>query len=149
MWFMVKDDGKYRARGLKGLGMDVKQAWSKVYKKVAEAMEEIIGALGTAENKALKIALADHHHVNWFFDLLGLIYPDWPSVELKDAEVGKTRKRARASDTLSSTSKRGGRGRGCARGSKVDRVAVVKVVASSAASSMVAARPMATVSLAP
>ena len=29
-WFVVKDDEKYRAHGLKGLGMDVKQAWSKV-----------------------------------------------------------------------------------------------------------------------
>ena len=29
-WFAVKDDEKYRACGLKGLGVDVKQAWSKV-----------------------------------------------------------------------------------------------------------------------
>jgi hypothetical protein len=48
---------------LKGLGVDVKQAWLKVlqksstptagvkvvYKKVAEYVEELIGALGTAE----------------------------------------------------------------------------------------------------
>ena len=25
-WFVAKDDEKYRARGLKGLGVDVKQA---------------------------------------------------------------------------------------------------------------------------
>ena len=98
-WFVVKDDEKYRAHGLKGLSMDEK------YKKVAEAVEELIEALGTAENKAIKIALADRHHVNRCFDLLGLIYPDWPSVELKDAEVGKKRKRARAGDKLTSTSK--------------------------------------------
>ena len=71
-----------------------------MYKKVAEAVEELIGALGTAENKAIKIALADHHRVNRCFDLLGLIYLDWPFVELKDAEVGKKRKRSRAGDTL-------------------------------------------------
>ena len=76
-----------------------------MYKKVAEAVEELIGALWTTENKAIKIALADRHHVNRCFDLLGLIYPDWPSVELKDAEVGKKRKRARAGDKLTSTSK--------------------------------------------
>ena len=88
-----------------------------MYKKVAEAVEQLIGALGTDENKAIKIALADHHRVNRCFDLLGLIYPIWPSVELKDAEVGKKRKRVGAGDKLTSTSKRGGRGRGCAGGS--------------------------------
>ena len=85
--FAIKDDEKYRARGLKGLGMDVKQAWSKVlrksntlaagvkvvYKKVVEAVEELIGALGTAENKAIKIVLADYHRGNRCFDLLGLV----------------------------------------------------------------------------
>jgi len=73
-----EDDEKYQARGLKGLGLDVKQAWSKVlrksntpaagvkvvYKKVAEAVEELIGSLGTAENKAIKVSLADRHRVN-------------------------------------------------------------------------------------
>jgi hypothetical protein len=29
-WFMVKDDEKYRARGLKGLGANVRLAWLKV-----------------------------------------------------------------------------------------------------------------------
>ena len=47
-----------------------------MYKKVAEAVEELIGALGTVENKAIKIALVDRHHFNRCFDLLGLIYPD-------------------------------------------------------------------------
>ena len=118
-WFAVKDNEKYRARGLKGLGLDVKQAWSKVlrksntlitgvkvmYKKVAEAVEELIGALGTAKNKAIKIALADRHRVNRCFDLLGLVYPDWPSMELKDSEVGKNKKQVGADDIVSSTSK--------------------------------------------
>ena len=118
-WFAAKDDEKYRACGLKGLGMDVKQAWSKVlwksntpaagvkvvYKKVVEAVEELIGALGTAKNKAIKIALADRHRVNRCFDLLGLVYSDWPFVELKDVEVGKKRKRAKAGDTVTSRSK--------------------------------------------
>ena len=85
-WFAIKDDEKYRAHGLKGLSMDEK------YKKVAEAVEELIEALGTAENKAIKIALADHHRVNRCFNLLGLIYLDWPSMELKDVGVGKKRK---------------------------------------------------------
>ena len=63
-----------------------------MYKKVAKAVEELIGALGTTKNKAIKIALADCHRVNRCFDLLGLVYPDWPSMELKDAGVGKKRK---------------------------------------------------------
>jgi hypothetical protein len=60
-WFMVKDDEKYRARRLKGLGVNVRQAWSKVlqksnksvagvktvYKKVFEAVDKLIRALGT------------------------------------------------------------------------------------------------------
>jgi hypothetical protein len=60
-WFMVKDDEKYRARGLKGLSANVRQAWLKVlqksnksatrvktvYKKVSEAIDELIEALGT------------------------------------------------------------------------------------------------------
>ena len=29
-WFECKDDERYRDCGLKGLGVDVKQAWSKV-----------------------------------------------------------------------------------------------------------------------
>lgn len=29
-WMVVNDDEKYRGRGLKGLGVDVKQAWAKV-----------------------------------------------------------------------------------------------------------------------
>jgi hypothetical protein len=32
-----------------------------VYKKVEESVNELIGALGTAENKVIKITLADHH----------------------------------------------------------------------------------------
>ena len=68
-------------------------------------MEELIRALGTAENKAIKIALTDRHCVNRCFDFLGLIYPDWSSIELKDAEVGKKRKWAEAGDTLTSMSK--------------------------------------------
>ena len=30
-WFAVKDDERYRGQGLKGLGINVKQAWSKVF----------------------------------------------------------------------------------------------------------------------
>jgi hypothetical protein len=57
---VVKDDEKYRAWGLKGLGVNVRQAWSKVlqksnksvarvktvYKKVLEAVDKLTGALG-------------------------------------------------------------------------------------------------------
>jgi hypothetical protein len=146
---------------LKGLGVNVKQAWSKVfqksnspmasvktvYKKVAEAVEGLIGALRTQENKAIKVALADRQRVNRCFDLLGLIYPDWPSVEFKDVEGSKKRKRAEAGGKLTSTSKQGERGRGHVGGSKVDRVAVARVVASSTASPVVAAKPESTVSL--
>lgn len=49
-----------------------------VYKKVAKATEEHIGALGNMEIKAIRAALADRHRVNQVFDLLGLTYPDWP-----------------------------------------------------------------------
>jgi hypothetical protein len=41
-WFAVKDDERYRARGFKGLGVDVKQAWSKV---IHEWSEGCIGGL--------------------------------------------------------------------------------------------------------
>ena len=42
-----------------------------MYKKVAKAVDGLIGALGTQENKAIKVALADHQRVNQCFDLLG------------------------------------------------------------------------------
>ena len=42
-----------------------------MYKKVAESVEGLIGALGTQENKAIKVVLADCQHVNRCFDLLG------------------------------------------------------------------------------
>jgi hypothetical protein len=32
-----------------------------VYKRVAEATEELVGALGNTENKAIRAALADRH----------------------------------------------------------------------------------------
>jgi hypothetical protein len=160
-WFTVKDDEKYRARGLKGVGVDVKQAWSKVlqksstpavgvkvmYKKVVESMEELIEALRTAENKAIKIALADRHRR--CFDLLGLVYPDWPSVELNDVEGGKKTKRAEVGDKLMSTSKRDGRGHQRARRSKVGHVAMAMVAISSAALLVAAARPRTAISLEP
>jgi hypothetical protein len=162
-WFTVKDDEKYWARGLKGLGVDVKQAWSKVlrksstpaagvkvvYKKVAESVDELIRALGTTKNKVIKIALADRHRVNWCFNLLRLVYLDWPSVELKDAEGGKKRKRVEAGDKLMSMSKRGGRGRGHAGGSMVDHVAMAKVAASSATSLVPVVRHGTVISLEP
>ena len=75
-----------------------------MYKKVSKAVEELIGSLGNTETKVIRIALADHHHVNRSFDLLGLSYPNWPQVDLKEAEGGKKRKRAEASDKLTSTS---------------------------------------------
>lgn len=48
-----------------------------IYKKVAEATKELIGALRSTVNKAIRVALADHHRVNRAFDLLGLMYPVW------------------------------------------------------------------------
>jgi hypothetical protein len=102
-WFDVKDDERYQARGLKGLGIDVKQAWLRVfhrsgssvagvkdvYKKVAEATEELIGALGNTEIKAIRATLADRHRVIQVFDLLGLTNPDWPQVESGMPRVGR------------------------------------------------------------
>jgi hypothetical protein len=58
---MVRDDEKYLVRGLKGLGVDVKEVWSKViqkcntpvegvkaiFKRVAETVEELVEALRT------------------------------------------------------------------------------------------------------
>ena len=70
-------------------------------------------------------------------------------MELKDAEGSKKRKRAEAGGKLISMSKRGGSGRGCVGGSKVDRAAMAKVAASSTASPMVAAKPESVVSLGP
>lgn len=144
-WFAVRDDEKYCVQVLKGLGLDVKQAWAKVlrksnivaasvkvvYKKVAEAAEELIGALGNAENKAIKIALANRHGVNHYFDLLGLVYLDWPSMESKDVDVGKKRKRSTAGDVPVGSSKRGGRGQGRTEVSKAERVVAPKVALSS------------------
>ena len=47
-----------------------------MYKKVTEAVEELFGALWNSETKAIRIILADCHHVNQVFDLLGLAYPN-------------------------------------------------------------------------
>jgi len=47
-----------------------------VYKEVANGTEELVGALGHAEIKAIRVALANRHCVNRAFDLLGLTYPD-------------------------------------------------------------------------
>lgn len=99
-------------------------------------MDELIGALGTTKNKAMKVALADRHRVNRCFGLLGLVYPDWPSVELKDAAASKKRKQAEVDDKFMSASKQGEHGHRCARGPKVDRVVVAKVATSLVASPM-------------
>jgi hypothetical protein len=121
------------------------EAVKSVYKRVAEMVDELIGALGTQENKAIKIALANHPRVNRCFDLLGLTYPNWPEVDLKDAGGGRKRKRAARRDKGTGTSKGGGRG--CGRGSSVDRPVAAKVHASSVAPSIASAmpRPMAAV----
>ena len=42
-----------------------------MYKKVANAVEALIRALGTQENKAIKVALANRQRVNRCFELLG------------------------------------------------------------------------------
>ena len=76
-----------------------------------------------------------------------MTYPDWPQVDFKEAEGGKKRKRADASNKLTSMSKRGGCGHGHAVGPKVDRVIAAKVPASSVGSPVVTARPGSTISL--
>jgi hypothetical protein len=82
-------------------------------------------------------------------EVLQVVVDEEPCVELKDAEGGKKRKRAEAGEKLTSMSKRGGHGRGRARGSMVDHVAMAKVAASSAASPVAAARPGTVISLEP
>ena len=119
-----------------------------VYKKVSEAVEELIGSLGNTEAKVIRIALADHQCVNQSFDLLGWTYPNWPQVDFKESKGGKKRKRAKASDKLTSRSKQGGRGHGHAGGPKVDRVIAAKIPASTVGSPVVAAKPVSMTSLA-
>jgi hypothetical protein len=162
-WFEVKDDERYRGHGLKGLGIDVKQAWSRVlqksnslvagvkdvYKRVAEAAEELVGALGNTENKSIRAALANRHHrwgsMNQAFDLLGLTYPDWPQVGLMEAEGDKggaaqKRKRFEVAGEATSTSKRGGHGCGCRSTLASARVTVGKVVTLSLGTHVTAAK---------
>jgi hypothetical protein len=90
-WFDVKDDERYQARGLRVFhrsGSSVAGV-KDVYKKVAEATEELIGALGNTEIKAIRATLADRHRVIQVFDLLGLTNPDWPQVESGMPRVGR------------------------------------------------------------
>lgn len=49
-----------------------------IYGEVAEATKELVGALSNAKAKAIRAALADRNCINRAFDLLGLMYPDWP-----------------------------------------------------------------------
>ena len=70
---MVKDDERYQECGLKGLGVNVKHAWVKVlqksnsstsgvktvYKKVFEAVEELISSLGNTETRLIANLLID------------------------------------------------------------------------------------------
>ena len=83
------------------------------YKKVVEAIEEFIGALGNIETKVIRATIADRHHINRAFDLLGLTYLDWPLVESTKVEGGKKRKRSEMSGKTTGLSKRGGHGQGC------------------------------------
>lgn len=88
----------------------------------------------------IRIALADHHHVNRSFNLLGLTYPDWLQVDLKEGVGGKERKRAEASDNPTSTSKQGGSSHGHVGESKADRVIAAKVPTSSVGSLVLMAK---------
>ena len=113
------------------------------YKKVVEATEEFIGALGNIETKVIRATLADRHHINRAFDLLGLTYLDWPLVESMKVEGGKKRKRSETSGKTTGLSKRGGHGQGCLVAPKVARVAAVKVATSMVSSeSVVEPKPL-------
>lgn len=141
--------------GPKGLCIDVKQAWSRVlqkssslvaaikavYMEVAEPIEKLVSGLGNTEIRVIHVALANHHRVNHAFDLLGLTYPDWPLVELKEARGSKKRKRFEASGKLTSAPMQGRHGHGHAGMLKVSRVVTVTVPASSVGSSTVATKP--------
>lgn len=70
-----------------------------------EAIEELIGVLGSYKAKAIRIVVVDHHRVNRSFDLLGLTYPNWPQVELTEAEGNKKRKRAKIGGKFAGASK--------------------------------------------
>jgi hypothetical protein len=126
VWFDVRDEERYGSRGLKGLGINVQEAWKKViekcsslsdgikavYEHVSEQVEGLIGPLMLPENKLIKKALADSCRVNRCFDILGLGYPDWLAVDSSGGEVGGKRKRGTASGKEVGTPKRGWRGRG-------------------------------------
>jgi hypothetical protein len=118
-----------------------------VYKEVAEPIEELISGLGNTEIRVIHAALANHRRVNCAFDLLGLTYPDWPLVELKEARGCKKRKRSEASGKLTGVPMQGRHGHGHAGMLKVLRVATVTVPASSVGSSAMATKPKSAVML--
>jgi hypothetical protein len=133
----------------------LQEAWRKVIEKcgslsngikamyecVVEQVEDLVGPLMLLETEAIRKALGGHCRVNWCFDILGLGYPDWPTMDPSGGEVGGKRKQGMAGGKEVGTSKRGRRGR--RRGSSVERSVVAKVLASIA--TVLRPRPMAPV----
>lgn len=138
-WFEVRDDAKYESRGLKFLKLDLLSLWRRVVDKgrtsaegvaavldiVKKESKDLVGPLMTPKLKLIKKALDSRHRVNRCFDLLGVAYPDWPSLDVSGSEAGVKRKRGSAGAREGGAPKRGRGGRG--RGSSVDRPVVANV----------------------
>jgi hypothetical protein len=104
--FDIWDEKRYGPRGQKGFGINLQEAWRKViekcsslsncikdvYERVARQVEDLVGPLMRPKIKAIRKALGGHRRVNRCFNILGLGYPDWPTVDLSRSEVGGKRK---------------------------------------------------------
>lgn len=131
VWFDVRDDAKYAPWGLKFLKMNLKSVgrdliamrWTpaegagRVLEIVKES-EDLVGLLMSSELKGIMDALNSRCRVNRCFDLIGVVYPNYPSVAASGSEGGPKRKRGLTGGREPGTTKRG-RG-GCGRGSNVE-----------------------------
>jgi hypothetical protein len=96
VWFDIRDEERYGSRGLKGFGINLQEAWRKVIERcsslsdgikavcarVAVQVEDLVGPLMLLEIKAIRKALGGRRLVNRCVDILGLGYPDWPTMDL-------------------------------------------------------------------
>jgi hypothetical protein len=96
-----------------------------VYKLVEKKVENLVGPLLTPELKLIWNALDKRWRINRCFDLLGIVYPDWPLVDASGSEVDGKRKRCSTSKKYGGAPKQG---RGCrGQGSSSERLVVAKV----------------------
>jgi hypothetical protein len=95
-----------------------------VYRLVEKEVENLVGPLMTPELKLIWNALDKRWRVNRCFDLLGIVYPDWPP-DASGSEVGGKRKRGSPGEKDGGAPKQG---RGCrGQGSSSERLVVAKV----------------------